>query len=185
MAFWWSFIARYLLAIWRYFIAKCKRAIWQHPIAKHTLAILATSHCLNRNNRVSSFYCTRGSKLCFLTCFSFFSCYILILVFLQNCYPLISLHLSWLHGNPILVPFLIPFAIQTGRLYMRPHVSGTECGGSSKQDARGNLVVDSLPVIFPFSAFRWRFLMQTLVGKLRIIPFLLTKILKLTLSCVT
>jgi hypothetical protein len=101
MAIWQSCIAKYLLAIWRYFIAKCLRAIWQHPIPKHTLAILATSYCLNRNNRNSSFYKTRGSKLCFLTCFSYFSRYFHILVFLRNCYLLIFLRLSWLHGNPI------------------------------------------------------------------------------------
>ncbi len=63
------------------------------------LAILATSYCLNRNDRVSIFYQTRGSKQCFLTCFSYFSRYFLILVFLQNHYLLISLRLSWLHGN--------------------------------------------------------------------------------------
>jgi hypothetical protein len=34
---------------------------------------------------------------------------------------------------------------------MRPHVSGTKCIGFSKQDAHGNLVLDSLPVTFsPF-----------------------------------
>jgi hypothetical protein len=84
MVSWESCIAKYLLVIWLYFIAKCTLAIWQHliakcmlaiwrqPIAKHLLAILATSYCLNRNDRVSSFYKTRGSKLClcFLTCFS-------------------------------------------------------------------------------------------------------------------
>ncbi len=47
---------------------------------------------------------------------------------------------------------------------MHPHVSGTECMGTSKQDARGNLVVASLPVNFPFSAFCRRFLLQTSVG---------------------
>ncbi len=36
---------------------------------------------------------------------------------------------------------------------MRPHVSGTERMGFSKQDARGNLVVASLPLNFPFSGF--------------------------------
>ncbi len=36
---------------------------------------------------------------------------------------------------------------------MRPHVFGTEHMGFSKQDARGNLVVASLPLNFPFSAF--------------------------------
>jgi hypothetical protein len=47
---------------------------------------------------------------------------------------------------------------------MCPHVSGTECVGFLKQDARGNLVVASLPVNFPFSAFYRRFLLQTSVG---------------------
>ncbi len=77
--------------IWLCLIAKPKHslAILRQPIAKHMLAILATSHCLNRNDRVSSFYWSRGSKQCFLTCFSYFSCYFLILVFSQNCYLLI------------------------------------------------------------------------------------------------
>jgi hypothetical protein len=65
---------------------------------------MATSYRLNGNNRVSSFYWTRGSKLCFLTCFSYFSCYFHILVFLLNHYLLISSRLSWLHGNPISCP---------------------------------------------------------------------------------
>ncbi len=43
---------------------------------------------------------------------------------------------------------------------MRPHNSGTEHVGFSKQDARGNLVVASLPVNFPLSAFCLRFLVQ-------------------------
>ncbi len=47
---------------------------------------------------------------------------------------------------------------------MRPHVSGTEQVGFSKQDACGNLVVASLLVNFPFSAFCQRFLLQTSVG---------------------
>ncbi len=85
------FIAKCTLAIRRHQIAKCTLAIWQYPIAKHSLAILATSYRLNRNNRVGSLYKTRGSKLCFLTCFSYFSCYFHFLVFLQNRYVLISL----------------------------------------------------------------------------------------------
>jgi hypothetical protein len=36
---------------------------------------------------------------------------------------------------------------------MRPHVSGTERMGFLKQDARGNLIVASLPVNFPLFAF--------------------------------
>jgi hypothetical protein len=47
---------------------------------------------------------------------------------------------------------------------MRPHVSGTERVGFLKQDACGNLVVASLLVNFPFSAFCQRFLVQTSVG---------------------
>ncbi len=34
----------------------------------------------------------------------FLFCYFHILVFLQNCYLLISLRLSWLHGNAISCP---------------------------------------------------------------------------------
>jgi hypothetical protein len=49
--------------------------------------------------------------------------------------------------------FLVPLALQASTLYMRPHNSGTECMGFLKQDARGNLVVASLPVNFPLSAF--------------------------------
>jgi hypothetical protein len=36
---------------------------------------------------------------------------------------------------------------------MRPHVSGTEHVGLSKQDTRGNLVVASLPLNLPFFSF--------------------------------
>jgi hypothetical protein len=93
-----------MLAIWQHQIVKCTLAIWQQPITKHSLAIMATSYRLNRNDRVNSFYWTRGSKLCFLTCFSYFSHYFHILVFLLNCYLVISLRLSWLHGNPISSP---------------------------------------------------------------------------------
>jgi hypothetical protein len=96
--------------------------------------------------------------------FSYFSRYFHILVFLQNRYLLISSRLSWLHGNPIFVPFLVPLALQASTLYMHPHVSGTERVGFSKQDARGNLVVASLQVNYPFSAFCRRFLVQTSVG---------------------
>jgi hypothetical protein len=109
MAIWQLCIAKYSLAIWHYFIAKCTLATWGHSIAKHTLVILATSYRLYRNNRAIIFYWTRGSKTCFLTCFSNFSCYFLILVFLQKRYFLISLCLSWLHGNPISCPVSCTF----------------------------------------------------------------------------
>ncbi len=155
-----------MLVIWLCSIAKRLLAILQQPIAKHMLAILATSYCLNRNDRVSSFYWTRGSKQWFLTCFSYFSCYFPIPVFSQNCYLLISLRLSRLHGNPMFSSrFLVTLALQASTSYMPPHVSGTEGVGFLKQDAHGNLVVASLPVNFPFSAFCWRFLVQTSIGE--------------------
>ncbi len=59
---------------------------------------------LSSNNRISSFYCIRGSKHCFLTSFSHLNCYFLFLVFLRNCYLLVSLCLSQLQGNPISCP---------------------------------------------------------------------------------
>jgi hypothetical protein len=65
MAIWLSYIAKYMLAIWRYFIAKCLLAIWGHSIAKHMLAILATSYCLNRNDRVVAFIGLEGLKYVF------------------------------------------------------------------------------------------------------------------------
>ncbi len=38
-------------------------------------------------------------------------------------------------GIQFLVPFLVPLALQGSTLYMRPHISGTEHVGFSKQDA--------------------------------------------------
>ena len=84
-------------------------AIWWSCITTYLLAILATSYCLNRNNRVSSFHWTRGSKLCFLTRFSYLSCYFLILVISWNRYSLITSRLSWLHGNLISRPVSCTF----------------------------------------------------------------------------
>jgi hypothetical protein len=75
-------------------------------------------------------------------------------------------------GIRFLVPFLVPLALRASTSYMHPHVSGTECVGFSKQDARGNLVVASLPVNFPFSAFCRRFLLQTSIGLNTIHTFL-------------
>jgi hypothetical protein len=56
-------------------------------------------------------------------------------------------------GIRFLVPFHVPLALQASTLYMRPRNSGTERMGFSKEDARGSLVVASLPVNFPLSAF--------------------------------
>jgi hypothetical protein len=56
---------------------------------------------------------------------------------------------------------------------------------SQKQDACGNLVLASLPLNFPFSAFFEKRLLWTSVGLNMIHTFLSHKILKLTLSCVS
>ena len=98
--------------------------------------MLVTSYCLNRNDRVSRFYWTRGCKLCFLTCFSYFSRYFLILVFLQKL-QLTNFFASFLAAREsnFLSHFLVRLALQGSTSYMRPHISGTERVVFSKQDA--------------------------------------------------
>ncbi len=59
---------------------------------------------LRTNNRGSGFYLIRGSKLGFLTSFSYLNYYFLILDFSWSHYLLVLLRLSWLHGNPISCP---------------------------------------------------------------------------------
>ena len=157
--------------IWLYFIAKCLLAILQQPIAKHTMAILATSYRLNRNNRVSSFYWTRGSKQCFLTCFSYFSCYFLILVFLHNCYLLILLRpFLAIWESDFLPCFLYLWHCEVVDHMCAPKFHAQQCGVSQSKT---------------ISAFCRRFLVQTSIGRTQIIPFLLTKILGPTLPSVT
>ncbi len=95
--------------IWLCCIAKCSLAILQQPIAKHTLAILATSYCLNRNNRVSSFYLTRGSKQCFSHVSLILVATFLFLRAFLGC-----------TGIRFLVPFLVPLALRASTSYMRP-----------------------------------------------------------------
>jgi hypothetical protein len=117
------------------------------------------SIALSSNDRISSFYWIRGSKLCFLTSFSYLNCYFLFLVISHNCFLLVSLRLSWLHVNPssrhifsylwdseyhvIRAP---PYFLHTSHVFL-------------KQDAHGNVVLESVLVFFPRSAFRRRFLM--------------------------
>ncbi len=158
---------------------------WQHPIAKHTLAILANSYRLNRNKRGRSFYWTRGSKLCFLTCFSYLSCYFLIIVFLHNPYLLIILLLSWLHGNLISHPVSCTFGNPSWYIVHAPpyfwHRTRWFLKARHLWEPGSRLATS----VFSFLAFCQRFLMQMSIGRTQIIPFLLTKILKLTLSPVT
>ncbi len=122
----------------------------------------------------------------FLTCFSYFSCYFFLfnvftkLLLTDFFAPFLAAQESDISSH-----FLYLLALRAGTSYMRPHISGTERVGFSKQDACGNLVVDSLQVIFPLSAFHQRFLVQTSIRQMQIIPFLLTIIFELTLSHVT
>jgi hypothetical protein len=67
-------------------------------------------------------------------------------------------------GIQFLVPFFVPLALRASTLYMCPHISCAEPVGFSKQDACGILVVDSLLLIFPLSAFRRRYPVQMPVG---------------------
>ncbi len=68
---------------------------------------------------------------------------------------------------------------------MRPHVSGTERVGFSKQDARGNLVVSSLQASFLFSILCGRRLLWTSVRLNMIHTFLSHKNPRADLSCVS
>jgi hypothetical protein len=170
MAIWLWFIAKYTLPIWRQWIAKCTLAIRWQPIAKKLLAILANSYCLNRNNRGSSFYKTRGSKLCFLTCFSYFSCYFLILVFFTK---------------SLLTNFFVPISAARESDFLSCFVplvnTVVRCTCLPIFQAHNMWVSWSETL----SAFRRRFLVQTFVWQMRIIPFILTKILGLILSHAT
>jgi hypothetical protein len=100
----------------------------------------------------------------FLTCFSFFYRYFLILVLLRNRY------LLGCTGIQFLVPFLVPLALQGSTSYMHPHISGKVHVGFSKQDA-----FHLLPKVSGANV-HWANANH---------PFLLTKILELTLSCIT
>ncbi len=129
---------------------------------------------LSRNNRISSFNWIRGSKYCFLTSSSNLNCYFLFLVFLRNCYLLVSLRLSRLSGNPISRPVLLYLWFSDYQVVRAPSYFWHTSCVFSKQGARGNLVQGLVPVLFPHSAFHQRFLMQTSVRRSQIIPFLLT-----------
>jgi hypothetical protein len=118
---------------------------------------------LSSNNRISSFYWIRGSKHCFLTSFSNLNCYFLFLVFSQNRYLRVSLHLSRLHGNPIPHPIFFTFGSPSTTLYMRPHISGTHDMFSQSKILVGTWYKNVLD-FFSRSAFCRRFLMQTSIG---------------------
>ncbi len=108
------FVAKLLHVIWQPCIAKYSLTIWQSNVAKFMLAI-SDILLLSSNDRICSFNWIRGSKHCFLTSFSNLYCYFLFLVFSQNCYLLVSLHLSWLRGNSSSHPVFIPFELRIPR----------------------------------------------------------------------
>jgi hypothetical protein len=175
LAIWQSFIANncwqfgniiLLNTRWQFGVQVLLNICWQFGV------ILS----LNSNNSVTSFSWTRGSKLCFLTRFYYFSRYFLILVFLQKLLLTnFFTPFSAAQESNIFSRFLVPLALNGSTLYVHPHISGTECMRFSKQDAQGNLVVDSTQVFFCLSAFCQRFLMQTSIGQMQIIPFLFTQ----------
>ncbi len=128
---------------------------------------------LSSNNRICSFYWIRGRKHYFLTSFCNLYCYFLCLVFLHGRYLLVSSHLSRLHGNLISHPIFSYLCFSEYHvIHAPPYFWHTLCV-FSKQDAHGDLVQELVPAFFPRSAFRRRFFMQTSIGILRIILFLL------------
>ncbi len=122
----------------------------------------------------AAFYWIRERKLCFLTSFSTLNRYILFLVFLRNWYLLVSLCLSRLRENPISHPVFLHLWYSKYHFVHAPLYFWHIWHIFLKQDAQGNLVQELVPDFFPHSAFCRRFLMQTSIGSLRIIPFLLT-----------
>ncbi len=108
---------------------------------------LATS--LSNNDRISSFYWIRGSKHCFLTSFSKLNRYFLFLVFSCNCYLLVYSRLSRLRGNPISHPIFLYLWFSEYHLVHAPPYFWHTWHVFLKQDARGNLVLETVPVFFP------------------------------------
>ncbi len=128
---------------------------------------------LSRNNRISSFYWIRGSKNCFLTSFSNLYCFFLFLVFFAEALltsffapflaareSIFSSHFLYLWFSKYHLVHAPPYFWHTWRVFF-------------KQDARGNLVQELVPV--SHSAFCQRLLMLMSIGSSRIIPFLLTQ----------
>ncbi len=128
---------------------------------------------LSSNNRICSFYWIRGSKHCFLTSFSNLYCYFLCLIFLHGRYLLVSLHLSWLRGNSISHPVFSYLWFSEYHVVNAPPYFWHTSRVFSNQDACGNMVQELVPAFFPRSTFCRRFLMQTSIGSLWFIPFLL------------
>ncbi len=146
---------------------------------------LASFLLLSSNNRVSSLYWTTGSKHYFLTSFSYLYHYFLCLVFLQNCYLLVSFFLSWLHRNPISHP---NFSCLWGSKVLRHTCTPIfQANIMHFLEVRHSwdLVVDSLPVFFPFPPFTKGFSCKHPLGNCKSYLFFSPYILELALSCMT
>ncbi len=128
---------------------------------------------LSSTNRICSFNWTRGSKHCFLTSFSNLYRYFLFLVFTQNCYLLVSLHLSWLRRTLISYPVFIPFVLQLPRRTCAPKFLAhfTRFLEVRCLWEPGSKISTGILSLFRLS-FQ-RFLVRTSIGQLQIIPFFL------------
>jgi hypothetical protein len=113
---------------------------------------LATSVLLSSDDRICSFIWIRGSKHSFLTSFSNFYRYFLFLVFLQRCYLLFSLQLSWLRGTPISHP-IYTFCTPNTTSYMCSHISGTHYACSQSKTLVGTWYQDLYRHSFPIPPF--------------------------------
>ncbi len=92
-----------VLAWWRQHVVT-SIAKWRWTGVILIASNMVSSLLPSSNNSISSFYWTRGSKLCLFTGFSYFGCYFLMLGFLHSHYLLVSLCLSQLHRNLISHP---------------------------------------------------------------------------------
>ena len=127
---------------------------------------------LSSNDSICSFNWIRGSKHCFLTSSNLYR-YFLLLLFLQNCYLLVSLHLSRLRGNQISHPVFIPFVLQLPRRTCAPKFLAhfTRFLEVRCLWEPGSKISTGILSLFRLS-FQ-RFLVRTSIGQLQIIPFFL------------
>ncbi len=129
---------------------------------------------LSSKDRFCSFNWNRGSKQCFLTSFSNLYLYFLFLVFSRHCYLLVSLLLSRLHGTPISYPVFIPFVrlprCTCAPIFLAHFMRFLEVRCLWEPGTRV-----TTGILSPFRLFFWRFLVQTSIGQLQIIPFFSSK----------
>jgi hypothetical protein len=132
---------------------------------------------LSSNDSIGSFYWIRGSQHCFLTSFSNLNCIILFLVIWRNRYLLVSLGLSWLHGNLISHPvYFYTFGSLSTTLYMRPHISGTHDAFSRSKMLMGTWSKNLYRFSFPVPPFTEGFSCKRPLGNCKSYLFFSRKI---------